>query len=217
MHIFGRHHDRGLGLTDFPVTVVSANFVALLLIFSLSITVHLIVRYRELHASNPDRDQAWLVTMTIRDKFLPCLFTSLTTIVAFASLLVSGIRPVMDFGWMMVMGMVVVMIMAFTIFSAGLMLFDAGLPQHRRSMTAAITGMLAGWVERRQKAVATAFIVVGVISGYGISQITVENRFIDNFKDTTEIYRGMVKIDQELGGTTPLDIIIDADPGIFYR
>jgi len=205
----------GLGLTDFPVTVVSSNFVALLLIFSLSITVHLIVRYRELHAQHPGRDQAWLVTTTVRDKFLPCLFTTLTTIVAFASLLVSGIRPVMDFGWMMVTGLVVVMIMAFTVFTAGLMLLDAGPPQHRRSLTAAITGMLAGWIERRQKTVAAVFIVVGAISGYGMSQITVENRFIDNFKKSTEIYRGMVKIDQELGGTTPLDVIIDADPAFF--
>ena len=204
-----------LGLTDFPVTVVSANFVALLLIFSLSITVHLIVRYRELHAQHPDGDQAWLVVTTMRDKFLPCLFTALTTIVAFASLLVSGIRPVMDFGWMMVAGMVVVMILAFTVFPAGLMLLDAGVPQHRHSLTARITAMLAGWVERRQKIVAAAFIMVGVASVYGMSQITVENRFIDNFKDTTEIYRGMVKIDQELGGTTPLDIIIDADPAHF--
>jgi len=204
-----------LGLTDSPITVVSANFVALLLIFSLSITVHLIVRYRELHAQHPDSDQAWLVVTTMRDKFLPCLFTSLTTIVAFASLLGSGIRPVMDFGWMMVAGMVVVMLMAFSIFPAGLMLLDAGAPQQRRSMTAAITGLLAGWIERRQKVVAAAFIVVGVVSVYGMSQITVENRFIDNFKDTTEIYRGMVKIDQELGGTTPLDVIIDADPAYF--
>jgi predicted RND superfamily exporter protein len=204
-----------LGLTDSPVTVVSANFVALLLIFSLSITVHLIVRYRELHAQHPDRDQAWLVTTTVRDKFLPCLFTTLTTIVAFASLLFSGIRPVMDFGWMMVAGLVVVMILAFTVFPAGLMLLDAGPPQHRRSLTAAITGMLAGWIERRQKTVAAVFFVVGAISVYGMSQITVENRFIDNFKDTTEIYRSMVKIDQELGGTTPLDIIIDADPAYF--
>ena len=163
-----------LGLTDFPVTVVSANFVALLLIFSLSITVHLIVRYRELHTRHPDSDQAWLVTTTVRDKFLPCLFTALTTMVAFASLLVSGIRPVMDFGWMMVTGMVVVMIMAFAVFPAGLMLLDAGPPRQRRSLTAAITGMLAGWIERRQKMVAAVFIVVGAISVYGMLQITVD-------------------------------------------
>lgn len=205
----------GLGLTDFPVTVVSANFVALLLIFSLSITVHLIVRYRELHAAHPEYDQGQLVSLTIRDKFLPCLFTALTTIVAFASLLVSGIRPVMDFGWMMVSGMLVVLAIAFTIFPAGLMLLKAGLPQQRHSITARFTGLLAGWVDRRQKAVAAAFVVVTLISIYGITQVTVENRFIDNFKSTTEIYRGMVKIDQELGGTTPLDVIIDADPAHF--
>jgi len=206
-----------LGLTDFPVTVVSANFIALLLIFSLSITVHLIVRYRELHAEHPDRDQTWLVTVTMRDKFLPCLFTTLTTIVAFASLIFSGIRPVIDFGWMMVAGMVVVMIMSFTVFPAGLMLFEAGPPQQRRSITAVITGLLSGWVERRQKTVALLFVVITVASIYGMTKMTVENRFIDNFRESTEIYQGMVKIDRELGGTTPLDIIIDADPAFFNQ
>ncbi len=204
-----------LGLTDFAVTVVSANFVALLLIFSLSITVHLIVRYRELHVEHPGKDQAWLVSATVRDKFLPCLFTALTTIVAFASLLVSGIRPVMDFGWMMVAGMVVVMIVAFTVFPAGLMLLDAGQPRQRRSITSVLTRTLASWIERRQIIIAVLFVLIALISAVGLTQISVENRFIDNFRDTTEIYQGMVKIDQELGGTTPFDLIIDADPAYF--
>ena len=98
-----------LSLLRWPVTVVSANFVALLLIFSLSLTVHLIVRYRELHAAIRDAEQNWLVLQTLRDKFQPCAYTAATTMVAFASLLVSGIRPVIDFGWMMVIGMLVVL------------------------------------------------------------------------------------------------------------
>ena len=201
-----------LGMTDWPVTVVSANFVALLLIFGLSIAVHLIVRYRELHAANASRDQYWLVGNTVRDKFLPCLFTALTTMIAFASLIVSGIRPVIDFGWMMVIGMAVVMLMAFTFFPAGLMLLKPGVPQVRRAATGAITGFMADLVSDRSRAVTLFYIVVAVAAAVGVARLDVENRFIDNFKETTEIYRGMVKIDQELGGTTPLDVILDADP-----
>jgi len=204
-----------LGLTNWPVTVVSANFVALLLIFSLSITVHLIVRYRELHSRNPAQGQRWLVQSTIRDKFLPCIFTSATTMVAFASLLVSGIRPVIDFGWMMTVGMVVVMAITFTLFPAGLMLLSPGLPQHRRAATGAFTGFLARLIQRWPGPVLVFYAVVVCLSVMGITQLTVENRFIDNFKQTTEIYKGMVTIDRELGGTTPLDIIIEADPVFF--
>ena len=204
-----------LGMTRWPVTVVSANFVALLLIFSLSISVHLIVRYRELHGLNPNREQRWLVQNTIRDKFIPCLFTSVTTMVAFASLLVSGIRPVIDFGWMMTIGIVVVMIMAFTVFPAGLMLVKPGIPQHHRVATGAITGFLAMLVQRWPGRVGVFYVLLAGLSIWGATQLSVENRFIDNFKDTTEIYQGMVTIDRELGGTTPLDVILDADPAFF--
>jgi len=204
-----------LGLTRWPVTVVSANFVALLLIFSLSITVHLIVRYRELHGLNPNRDQRWLVQNTIRDKFMPCLFTAVTTMVAFASLLVSGIRPVIDFGWMMTIGIVVVMVMAFTVFPAGLMLVKPGIPQHHRAATGAITGFLAMLVQRWPGRVGIFYVLLAGVSIWGAGQLSVENRFIDNFKDTTEIYQGMVTIDRKLGGTTPLDVILDADPAFF--
>jgi predicted RND superfamily exporter protein len=204
-----------LGLTNWPVTVVSANFVALLLIFSLSITVHLIVRYRELHSENPEQDQRWLVMHTVRDKFVPCAFTAVTTMVAFASLIFSGIRPVMDFGWMMTLGMFVVMAIAFTLFPAGLMLLAPRSPQRYRSSTGSITGFLADLNLKYPAGVFLAYGAVAIISALGISKISVENRFIDNFKETTEIYQGMVTIDKELGGTTPLDVILEADPAFF--
>ncbi len=204
-----------LGLVNWPVTVVSANFVALLLIFSLSITVHLIVRYRELHSENPDQTQRWLVTNMVREKFLPCLFTAATTMVAFASLIVSGIRPVIDFGWMMTIGMCVVMIMAFTLFPAGLVLFSPGEPQRHHPTTGAITRFFADLVERWPRPMMLVYALVGALSLLGVTRLSVENRFIDNFKSTTEIYQGMVTIDRELGGTTPLDIILEADPSFF--
>lgn len=201
-----------LGMAGWPVTVVSANFVALLLIFSLSLTVHLIVRYQELHLQHPDADQSWLVLQTARDKFEPCLFTAATTMVAFASLLVSGIRPVIDFGWMMVIGMAVVLLMAFTLFPAGLTLLSPGTPQEVRQSTDAITSWLARLIERFPLPVLCLYVAMAVVSAFGITRLSVENRFIDNFKDSTEIYQGLATIDRELGGTMPLDVILEADP-----
>ncbi len=200
-----------------PVTVVSANFVALLLIFSLSLTVHLIVRYRELHAENPDAQQYWLVTNTLRDKFQPCFYTAATTMVAFASLLVSGIRPVIDFGWMMVIGMAVVLVIAFSFFPAALLLRPAGEPQVQRDFTGAITALLASLVRDHPAATAVFYALVAVGGITGLALLEVENRFIDNFKDSTEIYQGLATIDRELGGTTPFDVILDADPAFYQQ
>ncbi|MFK5925506.1 MAG: MMPL family transporter [Desulfuromusa sp.] len=202
-----------LGLVGWRVTVVSSNFTSLLLIITLSLCVHLIVRYNELYDEIPGADQATMVKEMVRSKAVPSIYTSLTTIVAFASLLTSDIRPVIDFGWMMAIGISFSLVISFAIFPAGLMLYKKPVKfSPRFDITGTITRTCADWVEYHGKATLTIFAVLAIVSGIGISKLTVENRFIDYFKPTTEIYQGMELIDKQLGGTTPLDVIIDADP-----
>src|SRR6056297_445450 len=201
-----------LGLLGWPVTVVSSNFVSLLLILNLALVVHLIVRYRELHQLNPDYDQFALVQATVHSKFVPCLYTVLTTMVAFCSLLVSGIRPVIDFGWMMVMGLGLAFVLSFTLFPAAMMLLKAGRPAQLLNLTGFVTGAFAKTVTRWPTVTIGVAAVLGVIGLSGALQLSVENRFIDYFKKSTEIYQGMRLIDEKLGGTTPLDVLVDAPP-----
>jgi predicted RND superfamily exporter protein len=201
-----------LGRLDWRVTVVSSNFVALILILCLALTLHIIVRYREIHERNPDADQLMLVSKTVRRIVEPCLYTALTTIVAFGSLLVSGIRPVIDFGWMMSIGIVVAFLVSFTFFPAALMLLEPGKPRSRNDITGAITRYFANLIHRRGKPTVAVFIGLFAIALVGTTRLTVENRFIDYYKESTEIYRGMELIDRQLGGTTPLDVIVDAPP-----
>ncbi|MGI9294824.1 MAG: efflux RND transporter permease subunit, partial [Pseudomonadales bacterium] len=201
-----------LGMSKWQITIVSSNFLSLLLILCLALTLHIIVRYRETHVRSPDADQLTLVRESVRRIVAPCLFTALTTMVAFGSLLVSGIRPVIDFGWMMVIGISIGFVFSFTLFPAGLMLTKPGKPRVLRDVTAAITGFFARVIDGRigQTLLITAVLVVIGIAG--ITRLTVENRFIDYYKKSTEIYQGMELIDRALGGTTPLDVIIDAPP-----
>lgn len=203
-----------LSWLDWRLTVISSNFVPLLLIISLAIIIHLIVRYREYAQENPDWDQKALVIATVRFMAKPCLYTALTTIVAFASLVVSDIRPVIDFGWMMTIGLVVALVLAFVLLPACLML----LPREpARSETAAgasqrppLTAYCAIVVERYGKWILAVSALVAVASAWGIFNLQVENRFIDYFHEDTEIHQGLKVIDEKLGGTTSLDIIIDA-------
>ncbi len=204
-----------LGLLDWRVTVVSSNFISLLLIITLSMAIHLIVRYRELHALIPESDQASLIAETIRAKFLPIFYTAITTMLAFASLIVSDIRPVIDFGWMMIIGISVAFILTFTFFPASMMFFKAGQPDTLRNITGAITGFFAQLIQRYSAAVLFVYGFLISISILGIFMLTVENRFIDYYKQDTEIYRGMELIDRQLGGTTPLDVIIEAPASFF--
>ncbi len=201
-----------LGFAEWRVTVVSSNFISLMLITALALTVHLMVRYFELQAEHPGREQRELVKETMESKFLPSLYTALTTQVAFASLIVSGIRPVIDFGWMMVAGVGLAFVLCFLMFPALAVWQRNDAPVFRRhDVTASITRSLAHVIERFRAPTLIVYVLLFVLGVAGLFRLTVENRFIDYFKDSTEIYQGMLLIDRKLGGTTPLDVIIDPD------
>jgi predicted RND superfamily exporter protein len=199
-----------LSWIDWRLTVISSNFVSLLLIITLALCIHLIVRYRELQALQPDAEQRQLVIDTVTSMAKPCLYTVLTTIVAFTSLVVSNIRPVIDFGWMMTMGISLALAVAFVVIPAGMMLFGKGANAADKDNSAAITSKFSWFTEHYGSVVLVAALLLGMLSAYGISRLEVENRFIDYFRADTEIYQGMEVIDTSLGGTTPLDIIIQA-------
>jgi len=196
-----------IAAVDWQLTVISSNFTALLLIITLAITIHLVVRYREYHYELPNASQKELVLKTLTFMAKPCLFTAITTIVAFASLVVSGIRPVIDFGWMMTIGVAVALLVAFTLLPAGLLLIPKGKTEID-SKSEPLTYQFACIADRYGRLIMIVSVVLMVASAVGISRLQVENRFIDYFDDTTEIYQGMKVIDQELGGTIPLDILL---------
>jgi predicted RND superfamily exporter protein len=199
-----------LGWSQWPVTVVSSNFISLLLIITLSLIIHLVVRYRELAMIEPEASQYKLVSETVQSKFSPSFYTAVTTMVAFGSLLVSGIRPVIDFGWMMVIGITVSFVLAFTLFPAALMLLPRLDSETKKDLTGKVTASIANFIQHRTRATLMIFALLILIALTGIPRLSVENRFIDYYKESTEIFQGMTLIDTKLGGTTPMDIIIDA-------
>ena len=198
-----------LGLMDWRVTVVSSNFISLLLIITISLTIHLIVRYQELCELNQGMSQKELVSMTVEQMLKPCFYTALTTIIAFASLGVSEIKPVIDFGRMMVAGIFFAFIFAFTLVPA-VMVSLFSRDSESKDFSKGITLVFSNFTTNNAKVVIGVALSLVILSYVGISKLTVENRFIDYFKSSTEIYRGMELLDQKLGGTAPLDIVLNA-------
>lgn len=197
-----------LAFLGWKVTVISSNFFSLLLVMTLSVTIHLVVRYRELAQLNPKLEAHQLIKDTLTQMFKPCLFTTLTTFAAFGSLLISGIRPVIDFGWMMSIGVTIALVLSFLAFPLIMSLLPkAKIKEHKTELK--VTTSLAKFVEKFGSHLLVVLVALVIWSGFGISKLTVENRFIDYFKDTTEINQGLTLIDEELGGTIPLEIIFD--------
>jgi predicted RND superfamily exporter protein len=200
-----------LSWAQWPVTVISSNFVSLLLIMTLSLTIHLIVRYREFQHDDPDADPRETLRRTLLAMIKPCFYMAITTIVAFGSLTFSGIRPVIDFGWMMTIGLTVAFLITFLIFPALLALLPPPLDDRVRSDRVPFTDLFARFTEHYGKTVLFGSAIIAVLCVIGLSRLTVENSFIDYFKSSTEIHQGMVTIDDRLGGTTPLDVVITDD------
>ena len=197
------------------VTVVSANFIALLMIIGISLTVHLVVRYREITSKFDDISHNEALKRTLSQMFLPCLYTALTTMVAFASLIISDIRPIIDFGLLMVLSIFIAFSVSFVFFGSLASLMNKNLKDTNIDYSSGFTTWINSLVVRFKNIILLISLLGFIFSIVGINKLSVENKFIDYFKPTTEIYKGLSLIDKKLGGTAPLDIIISAPENNF--
>jgi predicted RND superfamily exporter protein len=198
-----------LGLLGWKVTVISSNFLALMLIITISMNIHLIVRYLQLHRENSGENQLALVRTTIHKMVKPCFYTALTTIIGFGSLVVSDIKPVIDFGWMMSAGLAVTFATSFLLFPALLLVIGKSesttTVDRDRFLLPAYLARLTAFHGNK---ILVSAVILTAVSIAGITMLRVENSFINYFSDDTEIYQGLKLIDEELGGTTPLEILV---------
>ncbi len=207
-----------MGYTDWAATIVTSNFPSLLIVITMAMAIHVVVRYRELYSGNPDMSNRDLVLNTVRLVAKPCLYTSLTTIVGFSSLLVSGIRPVMDFGIMMAVGLSLAYVLCFLFLPTALMFFPKGKrpPAKLAELKQSPMQAFAKITELHGKLVGTTALLLFIFCVIGAQRLEVENRFIDYFRSSTEIYQGMTIIDSRIGGTTPLEIVLEGEGKDFW-
>jgi len=197
-----------LGLIGWKVTVISSNFIALMLILTMAMNIHMSVRYLQFKKDNPSSSNDQAILWTSKKMFWPILYTVLTTICAFLSLIFSNIKPIIDFGWMMTVGLLVSLSITFTLLPAVLNILSKGNTNYRDDKKSVITSFLSRVAQKNTKTIFISAFLVIIISIAGITKLEVENSFINYFDQKTEIYKGMKLIDDELGGTTPLDVII---------
>ena len=198
-----------LGLLGWKVTVISSNFIALMLILTMAMNIHLSTRFLQIKNEFPSKSKIKILEIATNKMFLPILYTGLTTICAFLSLIFSGIKPVIDFGWMMTIGLITSMITTFTLLPTFINLSsDNNIFGLKSDTKSKITNFLSNYTLKNKNIIFATATAIVVMSLFGISKLQVENSFINYFDKDTEIYKGMKLIDEELGGTTPLEVIL---------
>ena len=197
-----------LGLFGWKVTVISSNFIALMLILTMAMNIHMSTRFLQLKSDFPNLKNHEIIKMTTSKMFWPILYTVLTTICAFLSLIFSGIKPIIDFGWMMTLGLITSFVITFTLLPTLLNFVKNNNVTIAENNESKITSFFAKISNDNQKIIFILTALVIILSVIGISRLEVENSFINYFNKNTEIYKGMKLIDEKLGGTTPLEVIL---------
>tara|TARA_Y100000591_G_scaffold332778_1_gene371531 strand:+ start:66 stop:2453 length:2388 start_codon:yes stop_codon:yes gene_type:complete len=197
-----------LGLLGWKVTVISSNFIALMLILTMAMNIHMSTRFLQLKQKNPTKNIFEIIILTTNKMFWPILYTVLTTIIAFLSLIFSEIKPIIDFGWMMTFGLITSFIITFTLLPCLINFVSKDNISIQEYKDSKITIFFSNVSQNNQKLIFTITGIVIILSFIGISRLEVENSFINYFNKKTEIYKGMKLIDEKLGGTTPLEVIL---------
>ncbi|MDB3938645.1 MMPL family transporter [Candidatus Pelagibacter sp.] len=197
-----------LGILGWKVTVISSNFIALMLILTMAMNIHMSTRFLQLRKDFPDKNNFEIISLTTNKMFWPIIYTVLTTVFAFLSLIFSGIKPIIDFGWMMTFGLITSFIITFTLLPTLLNFVPTKNISIKKEQESKITTFLGSVSLNNKNTIFGITGIVIILSIFGISKLEVENSFINYFNKNTEIYKGMKLIDEELGGTTPLEIIL---------
>ena len=197
-----------LGLLGWKVTVISSNFIALMLILTMAMNIHVSTRFLQLRNNFPNLSNLETISMTTSKMFWPIIYTVLTTACAFLSLIFSGIKPIIDFGWMMTLGLIISFIITFTLLPTLLGFMSNNNVKIKQDNDSKITSFFEKISINNKGSIFVITGLVIILSVVGISRLEVENSFINYFNKNTEIYKGMKLIDEKLGGTTPLEIIL---------
>ncbi len=197
-----------LGLLGWKVTVISSNFIALMLILTMAMNIHISTRYLQLSKQFPKYNKFKIISLTTSKMFWPILYTALTTIFAFLSLIFSEIKPIIDFGFMMTFGLIISFLITFTLLPSLISLLKFNKITLIDEKGSSITNFFNKVSVSNNKIVFGTTIIIVILSFFGISKLEVENSFINYFDKNTEIYKGMKLIDEKLGGTTPLEVIL---------
>ena len=200
-------------LSEWGVTVIGSKFILLQLIITVAMTVHLMVRYREFAANKPDATQRELILATINDMLRPCVYSGLATMVGFVSLIFCNIQPVISLGGIMVVGVAVSIAVPFLVLPSVLILMPRDRPVITKQSRWSLTPMLGRFTVSHGRLIIIGSAVLFLVNIMGICRLQVENCFINYFKPSTKIHQGIKVVDQQLGGTTPLDVVIDFDRG----
>lgn len=200
-----------LVISGVHLSMVSSMLTAIVTIVGVSAVVHLIVRFRELRAESMTPVEA--LTQTLIVLAMPIFLALCTDIAGFGSLLITDVGPIDDFGMMMAIGAVFVLV-SMALLVPGLALlgrFDAD-PQRVWGEDHLETGLshVSVWVERHPRVLWIISLTISILATIGITRTEVETDFTKNFRADSPVVVSYTFVEEHLGGAGVWDVIVPA-------
>lgn len=197
-------------LTGKNFDMLSNAIPTILVVTGLSVAIHIITRYMD------NIKQGWVKYNAIKDTVVNIgmanIFTTLTTVVGFASLATSGIKPIDDFGLYTALGVAFSFIVAYTLLPALLYLLPVPkiktVKASNRFLWDNILTSFFSFIMRKKYWIlgVTGIIVVGMI--YGITRIEENTQLLEDLSNKSKMKKDFVWFGKEFQGTRPFEMAI---------
>jgi predicted RND superfamily exporter protein len=200
---------------DPALNLVTVSIPPLLLVIGFVSSVHIVSGYYEAieveagHAT-PQSAASRGLEMVV----LPMFLTGSTTVAGFLSLSTSPLRAIQEFGLYGGIGIGFVMVAATTYAPAVLQLLREPPPTGRKLTSTAFDRMLsriAAFDYDHAGKIFIASAALGVLALLGIPRIVINSTMISNFGEDTEIRRAVEAVNQHLGSSGQLQVVLETD------
>jgi len=204
-----------MAAVNIPIYAVSTMIPVMLIAIGVADGIHLYSHLQLYLRKNPDATKREASIDMIQNMWKPVVMTSITTSVGFISLLTSQVYPIKYFGVFTAFGVLIAMVFSLVLIPAGIMIF--GLPKVKKAAKnssnkeADLAYGFASKVLKRKSVslfVTTAVIILAIV---GMQKIWINSSFLDKFEKESEIVLTDNFINEHFGGTTTLNLILDAE------
>lgn len=197
-----------------PIYAVSTMIPVMLIAIGVADGIHLINHLRQYMAKNPEADKDSALADMMKHMWKPVVMTSVTTAIGFVSLLTSQVYPIKYFGLFTAFGVMMAMSFSLILLPAGLKVM--GLPKWKQDRNKSVvkTGFSGRYSRFILKNKLTALLLTALIifvSLWGMTRVWIDTSFLSQFEEDTGIVQADNFINDNFGGTSTLNVILDAD------
>ncbi len=208
-----------MSILGIPLNATTSLSFGLVLVVSVATVIHIVSHYYEEADSVEDRVQAVRAALTVVGR--PCLMCSLTTSIAFATIMVSTIPMVQQLGLVMSLGVLISFVLAVILTPAFLILMRP-VPVHTRErmaedLVARTFKRISALVFRHYRLCAASGIIFCIVMIAGAPFIRIDTQILRLFVDSSKELRDIRRVEKSLTPVRTLELTIQLDERAFKR